>query len=177
MKTINTFCSIWTFLGYKRAQGQRSEGHGLHSSNTFLLLLKGSRTFQKLSHLGGGVPTFLLERANKPGKTELTKKWWRYHFFITLQFSHIYCVCVRKVNFLHYFLAPQSFELAMEDSHSSLYSPKTLSFVYFWLFPEVYRKCWLLYLSWFEIHIKVHGKILLTIKARCLLILKKFWWR
>ena len=33
------------------------------------VLLKGGRTFQKLSHLGGGgVPKFLLERGGNPEK-------------------------------------------------------------------------------------------------------------
>ena len=42
-------------------------------------------------------------------------------YHVTLQFSHIYSVCGKtKVFFL------QSFELAMQDSHPSLYSTKTL---------------------------------------------------
>ena len=57
-----------------------------------------SKTFQKLSHLGG-VPSFLLERVDKPGKEgELMQK---YGFFITLQFNHIYSVCGKsKVSFI-----------------------------------------------------------------------------
>ena len=59
------------------------------------------RTFQKLSHLGGGGGTnFLLERGNSPkkgGEVDLEMGGW--HFFITLQFSCIYYVCREKVNF------------------------------------------------------------------------------
>ena len=55
------------------------------------------------------------------------------HFFITLQFNPIYCVfvCVFVVegggggDSLYYFLDLQSFQLVMQDSHSSLYCTDT----------------------------------------------------
>ena len=54
--------------------------------------------FQKLSNLGGGgVQNFLLERRDKPGKeqeidVEMGGGGARCHFFITVQFNHIYYV-------------------------------------------------------------------------------------
>ena len=52
-------------------------------------------------------------------------------FFITLQFNCIYCVRVcggggRGVKFLLLHFDLQSFELAIQTSHPSLYSTKTL---------------------------------------------------
>ena len=38
-------------------------------------LLKGDITFQKLSHVGAGVPNFLLESGNEPKMMGLIKKW------------------------------------------------------------------------------------------------------
>ena len=59
------------------------------------------------------------------------------HFFITLQFNHIYSD-VGKVKFplLLFFL--WSFELAMQDFHPSLYSTKTL---YHWYISDSLRQC------------------------------------
>ena len=64
---------------------------------------RGDRTFQKLSHLGGGggVPKFLLERGDNPGMG-VDVEIGGCHFFITLQFNsiQIYCMCLGKVKFL-----------------------------------------------------------------------------
>ena len=54
---------------------------------------EGSRTFKKLSHLGG-VPKILLERGDNPKKGGGGLPF----FFITLQFNWIYCVWGEKVN-------------------------------------------------------------------------------
>ena len=55
--------------------------------------------------------------------------------FITLQFNHIYSVCVKskevKFPLLLFFI--QSFELAMQDFHRSLYSTKTF---YHWYISD-----------------------------------------
>ena len=50
------------------------------------------------------------------------------HFFITLQFNYMYCVCVSvgKISLLYYISVLQSFELIMQDSHPGLYSAKIL---------------------------------------------------
>ena len=48
----------------------------------------------------GGGTNFLLERGNSPKKgEEVDLEMGGWHFFITLQFSCIYCVCREKVNF------------------------------------------------------------------------------
>ena len=54
------------------------------------------------------------------------------HFFITLQFNCIYCVCVfdEEKSFLYYTLVLRSFELTMQESHPSLYSIKTLYHIF-----------------------------------------------
>ena len=56
-------------------------------------------------------------------------------FLITLHLNYIYGVCGKsKVSFNTFFnnTVPQSFELAMQDSHPSLYSTiKLYKFVYF----------------------------------------------
>ena len=51
------------------------------------------------------------------------------HFFITLQFNHIYYVW-GEVSSLYYFSELQSFELAMQDFHPSLYCTKTWYYLY-----------------------------------------------
>ena len=52
------------------------------------------------------------------------------HFFITLQFNHIYSVCGKnKFSFVTFFFL-QSFELAMQDSHPSLYGAKAMCHLY-----------------------------------------------
>ena len=48
----------------------------------------GSRIFQILSHLGGRVRNFLIEKGNQPEKGGGGGC----HFFITLQLNDIYCV-------------------------------------------------------------------------------------
>ena len=101
MKTIIKFCPIWDFWGYKWTHGQRSGGHSLHSWNTpppLPPMLKGGTTFQKLRHLGGGVPKFLLDRGYEPEKMGLIKKWWGATFLL-LYSSIRFTVCVRKVKF------------------------------------------------------------------------------
>ena len=87
------------------------------------------RTFQKLSHLGGGgVRIFLLERGDKPGKFGLISQWGVATFL--LLFNHIYCVYGgRKVSFITFqnFIL---FELAMQDSHAILFCTKTWYHLY-----------------------------------------------
>ena len=52
------------------------------------------------------------------------KKWGDCHFFIALQLqSHLLCVWGKQGS-LYYFSDLQSFELAMQDSHLSLYCTK-----------------------------------------------------
>ena len=54
---------------------------------------------------GGGVQNFLLESGDKPEKGGLMYKWGGCHFFITLQFNHIYCVCGEsKVPFITFWI-------------------------------------------------------------------------
>ena len=59
------------------------------------LVLKEGRTFRKLSHQGGGMK-FFARKGDKPEKGELMQKQGvgrgGCHFFLTLQFNHIYCV-------------------------------------------------------------------------------------
>ena len=74
------------------------------------------------------VQIFLLERGDKPEKGGLMQKWGGYHFFITLQFNHIYCVCGESR--VYYFSDPQYFELAIQDSHPCLYCTKTWYHLY-----------------------------------------------
>ena len=74
-------------------------------------LIKGCRTFQKLSNLkGGGGYKYLLERGNKLEKGDIAVEMGGGHFFFTtLQFSSItFTVCGRKVR-----LSLLPFELAM----------------------------------------------------------------
>ena len=91
------------------------------------LLLKWGRTIQKLDHfLGGGVPKILLKSRDNPEKS-----WLPLFCYFTIQL-HLLSVCVgggSKVCF-YYILILQSFELAMQDSHPSLYSTKTLYHLY-----------------------------------------------
>ena len=89
-----------------------------------------------LSHLGGGLWNFLLEREDKPQKGGLPL-----FYYFTVQ-SHLLCVG-GKQDSLYYFLGHQSFKLAMQNSHPSLYCTKTLylvSFVHFWSILVVYKK-------------------------------------
>ena len=59
------------------------------------------KTFQKSSHLEGyKISIFLLERGNKAEKGWGGGGGGGSLFFITLQFNHIYCVCVGKARFL-----------------------------------------------------------------------------
>ena len=67
----------------------------------------GCRTFQKLSHLGGGVPKILLKRRDNPEKVEkggVDIKMGGCHFFyyFTVQL-HLLCVCGgSKVSFISF---------------------------------------------------------------------------
>ena len=55
--------------------------------------LEWGQDLPKIESLEGGrVQGFLLERGDKPLKEGLMQKWRGCHFFITLQFNHIYCV-------------------------------------------------------------------------------------
>ena len=67
---------------------------GVHHSWNPPPLLKGGRTFRKLSHLGGGggVRNFFARKRDKPVKGGGCCRMGDCHFFITLSFSHIYCV-------------------------------------------------------------------------------------
>ena len=85
-----------------------------------------------------------------------------FFYYFTVQFNHIYCVCVcvGKVSFPLYLSDLRSFELAMQDSHPSLlrFSSKFSS-----------NSCTK---SWFGIHRNVneqfffecHGKMFLSIE-------------
>ena len=69
-----------------------------------------------------------------------------WHFFITLQFICIYCVCVcvwggEGVSFLYYILVLHSFELTVQDSHPSFHSIKTYHLCIFLSILIVYREC------------------------------------
>ena len=78
-------------------------------------------------HWGRGAQKLLLERGDKPEKGALIQQWGvgGSTSCITLQFNQIHSVCGKgKVSFITLFLEP--FELAMQDSHPSLYSTKTL---------------------------------------------------
>ena len=77
------------------------------------------------------MPKIFLEMVDNPekgGRVDVDKG--GCHFFITLQFSCIYCVWGKKESLLYYILILQSFELTMQDSHPSLYSTKTLYHLY-----------------------------------------------
>ena len=52
----------------------------------------GAQNLPKNESLAEGVQIFLLETGDKPEKGDLIYKWRGCHFFITLQFNHIYCV-------------------------------------------------------------------------------------
>ena len=73
------------------------------------------------------------------------KKWRGWHFFITLQFNHIYSVCVGgegggrggEEGSFDYFSDLQSFEVAMQDSHPSLYCTKKPGIIYTFLIHSV----------------------------------------
>ena len=74
-----------------------------------LLKEGGSRTFQKLSPLGGeggwGTKNFTKKGDNpEKGGGGVDVEMGGCHFFVTLQFNCIYCVCWGKVNFplLHF---------------------------------------------------------------------------
>ena len=71
-------------------------------------LLKGDSAFQKRSHLGKGVQKFLLEQGDKPEKGVwggVDVEMGDCHFFVTLQFSHIYCVCGEsKIPFITFWI-------------------------------------------------------------------------
>ena len=55
---------------------------------------EGSRTFKKLSHLGGGVPKVLLERRDNPKKGGgVAVKMGGCHFFLLLYSSIEFTVC------------------------------------------------------------------------------------
>ena len=76
------------------------------------------------NHLGGGgVQNVLLERGDKLKKGGC-------HFFITLQFNRIFCVCGESKGSLYYFSDLQYFELAIQDSHPCLYCTKTWYHLY-----------------------------------------------
>ena len=64
--------------------------------------LEWGQDLPKIESLEGGrVQGFLLERGDKPLKEGLMQKWRGCHFFITLQFNHIYCVYGKiKVSFI-----------------------------------------------------------------------------
>ena len=69
-----------------------------------------------------------LERGDKPEKGG--GGWCRnggWHFFITLQFNHIYYVCGESKDSLYYFSDLQYFEFAIQDSHPCLCCTKTWS--------------------------------------------------
>ena len=71
---------------------------------------------------------FALERGDKPEKG-LDVKMRGCHFFITLQFNHIYCVSGEsKVPFIIFQIF--SIELAMQDSHPCLSCTKTWYHLY-----------------------------------------------
>ena len=132
-----------------------------------------SLTFQKLCHLGG-VQNFLLERR---GKTE-KGSWCRngrmpLFYYFTVQ-SQLLCVWM-KVRFPLLLFRSSVFWVSHEGfSSKSLLHWNLVSFVNFWSILVVCKKFWLLHLPLFAIHWKVNGQFLLSVKARCFLILKRF---
>ena len=86
-------------------------------------IIKGGGVGPSLEGGGTKVCNFLLERRDKPVKGGLMYKW-GVATFLLLYSSIIFTVCEGKVRFLYYFLALQSFELAMQDSDLSFYCTK-----------------------------------------------------
>ena len=92
--------------------------------------LKGSRSFQKLSHLG--LLNVLLEKGINLRREQVGLEMRSSQLFFVIYSSITFTVCVWggcKVSFItfRYF---SLFELAMQDSHTSLYITKTLYHFY-----------------------------------------------
>ena len=99
-------------------------------------LLKGVWDLPKIESLGGG------------GINLFARKWGWYRnggglplfYYFTVQ-SHLLCLGGKQSS-LNFLSDLQSFELAMQDSHPTLNSTKTLYHLYIF-----YQKYWLLYLN------------------------------
>ena len=72
---------------------------------------------------------FLLERGDKPEKGGWCRNWVVATFLLCYS-SITFTLCVGKIKFSLLLFFLQSFELAMQDSHPSLYSIKTLYHLY-----------------------------------------------
>ena len=110
---------LQTVLLFLTNQAMRFISHGIGHSYFIV---------GKLSHLGG-VQNFLLERREKPEKGD----WCRnggVATFLLLYSSITFTLYVGKVKFSLLLFFLQSFELAMQDSHPSLYSTKILYHLY-----------------------------------------------
>ena len=108
----------------------------------------GGRTFQNWVTSGGRTKFF----ARKEGMTLKRGDWFRnggVSLFLLLYRSFTFTLCVwEKWSFLYYISVLQSFELIMQDSHSSVFiALKHCIFVYFWSILVAYRKCRLLHLN------------------------------
>ena len=127
-----------------------------------------------------GVQTFLLERGDKPekggwcgnggGSGGVVAN------FLLLYSSITFTVCVEKVGFPLLLFGSSLFSVnhSSQDSHLSLLYENLVSFVHFWSILVVNKKCWLLYLTLFEIHRKVNGQCFLSAQASCFSVLKRF---
>ena len=101
-----------------------------HHSKSF----KAGKDLPKIESLVGEGPKFFTRKGENM-RRKGNAKMGVVTFLITLHFNHIYGVCRKsKVSFNTFFnnTVPQSFELAIQDSHPSLYITKKLyQFVYF----------------------------------------------
>ena len=72
----------------------------------------------------GGVPKILLERGDNP---DVEIRGLPLFYYFTVQ---LHLLCVWEKSFLYKILILQSLEFAMQDSHHSVYSTKTLYHFY-----------------------------------------------
>ena len=79
---------------------------------------------------GAGVPNVLLKREDKHEKGGGVDEAMEGCHFLLLYSSIIFILCVAKVKFLLLLFGSSVSYLAMEDSHPSLYSTKTLCHLY-----------------------------------------------
>ena len=103
------------------------------------------RTFQKLTHLGGGYKMFCLKGGDKPEKGGCCRSGGPLSLFLLLCSSITFTVCGEsKIPFITFWIFWISH--ARFSSNSLLYK-NLVSFVHFWSILVVYKKCWLLYLT------------------------------
>ena len=104
------------------------------------------RTFQKLTHLGGGgYKMFCLKGGDKPEKEGCCRSGGPLSLFLLLCSSITFTACGEsKIPFITFWIFWISH--ARFSSNSLLYK-NLVSFVHFWSILVVYKKCWLLYLT------------------------------